>query len=219
MGGAGAAILAVALLSAGVAAATTPPPSLNFDTVFATKGEPRQLHVQVLYQTPTGIHRLAISRDGDRRVKRVTDGVVTTLAQHRPGDANFSMQVVDPHKHTTTHVDRTSLYRIGNFTDWFDLTHGLRHPLIAYQLRARAPLSPMPRVPAPCRWYDLTEQGRTVSICWDPANRLPLLIATGPSHPVWRVLSLDRGPLPPGTWELHDQSFVHDDAVRDVSND
>jgi hypothetical protein len=195
------------------------PPSLDFDAVFATAKEPRQLHYRVMYRAGDGIHRLEIWRDGAARLKRVTDGRVTTLVSHNPRTADFAMQVIDPHKHTSTHVDRASLYRIGNFTDWFDLAHGLRHPKGSYRLLARAPLAPMPTTPAACDWYDLKEAGRTTSICWDAANAVPLLMASGPGHPIWRVMALDRAPLGAATFHANDRGFIHDDATRDIQND
>lgn len=209
----GAAVLAAALLSAAAAA----PPS--FDRVFATAGEPRQLHFTVLYRNAEGVHRLAVWRDGQGRLKRVTDGRVTTLVRRSRAGPDFTMQVIDPRRHTSTRLDRNSLYRVGQITEWFDLAHGLRHPVSAYRLTARAALSPMPRVPALCRWYDLIAQGRTTSICWDAADSLPLLIATGPGHPVWRVLSIDRGPIALNTFVANDRGYIHDDATRDISND
>lgn len=206
------------MLAAALVPATAPANS-SFDKVFATAGEPRQLRFTVLYRNADGIHRLAVWRDGQRRLKRVTDGQVTTLVHRSRYGPDFSMQVLDPRRHTSTHVDRNSLYRVGQFTEWFDLAHGLRHPVNAYRLTARTALSPMPRVPASCRWYDLVAQGRATSICWDAADKVPLLIATGPSRPIWRVLSIDRGPIAPDTFAPNDRGYIHDDATRDISND
>lgn len=208
---AGRAALLLALLPAAA------PAPLSFDRVFATAGEPRRLRFTVLYRNGDGLHRLAVWREGPV-LKRVTDGAVTTIVR-RTGGPDFTMQVIDPRRRSSTRIDRTSLYRVGRVTDWFDLAHGLRHPAGPYRLTARAPLAPMPPTPAPCRWYDLAERGRTVSICWDAVDRLPLLIAAGPGRPVWRVLSLGRGPIARGTFAAHDQGYVHDDAARDISGD
>ena len=202
-----------------LALAGAAPAPLDFSRVFATAGEPRQLHYRVLYRSGDGLHRLEVWRDGDARVKRVTDGLVTTLVRHQPGSPDFTMQVIDPRKHASTHIDRAGLYRNGNFTDWFDLGHGLRHPRGRYRLVARPPLAPMPRVPSPCKWYDLSEASRTTSICWDGRTQLPLLIAAGPDRPIWRVLTLDRRPIPASTFRLDDRGYIHDDATRDMSGD
>lgn len=209
-----------AMASAAAALLTAAAPAApRFETVFASRGEPAQVHYRVRYRTATGVHRLEVWRDGDRLVKRVTDDGVATLVRHAPGGPEFTMQVADPRRRTSTRIDRTSLYRIGNFTDWFDLGHGLRHPRAAYQLGPRAPLEAMPRTPAPCRWYDLREAGRTVSICWNAADHLPLLIATAPGRPVWQVLAIDRGPIAAATFRLADRGYIHDDATRDISGD
>ena len=193
--------------------------SLRFDAVFATRGEPRRLHYVVAYRGSDGVHRLEIWRDGDTRLKRVTDRRVTTLVTHAPHDADFIMQVIDPQKHTSTRIDRASLYRIGNFTDWFDLAHGIRHPRMSYRLVARPPLGSMPRTPVACRWYAMDEANRTTSICWDESDAVPLLIATGPGHPVWRVLSIDKAPFRRDTFQPDDRGYIHDDATRDIAND
>lgn len=213
------AVTAVALIAGRSDAARAAATSLSFEGVFATTAEPPRLHFRVAYRSADGIHRLEIWRDGASRLKRVTDDTVTTLIGHRPGATDFTMQVIDPRKHTSTRIDRDSLYRIGNFTDWFDLAHGLRHPKGAYRLTARAALTPMPPTPAPCRWYDLTQAGRTTAICWSAANALPLLIASGPGHPVWRVLAINRPRFDAATFRANDRGFIHDDATRDISND
>lgn len=211
--------LATATATVAAPALGAAPPSLDFDTVFATAKEPRQLHYKVMYRTGDGIHRLEIWRDGTVRLKRVTDGRVTTLVSHNPRTADFAMQVIDPRKHTSTRVDRASLYRIGNFTEWFDLAHGLRHPKGSYRLVTRPPLMLMPKTPAACRWYDLKEAERTTSICWDRLNAVPLLIASGPGHPIWRVESIDQSNFNRGVFQANDRGFIHDDATRDIQND
>ena len=73
-------------------------------------------------------HKLEVWRDGDRRVKRVTDRAVTSFASHKPGSPEFQLSILDARRRIHTRIDRVDMYRIGWFTDWFDLTHGLRHP-------------------------------------------------------------------------------------------
>lgn len=208
-----------ALLAAALLLPAAAPAPLSFDTVFATAGEPRQLHFTLMYRNAEGVHRLAVWRQGQSQLKRVTDGAVTTLVRRTGIGPDFTMQVINPEKRTSTRIDRTSLYRVGQMTDWFDLAHGLRRPVGAYRVTTRAALPAMPRVPVPCRWYDLTAQGQTTSICWNGAARLPILIATGPGHPVWRVLSIDQSPIAPSTFRANDRGYIRDDATRDISND
>jgi hypothetical protein len=195
--------------------------ALDFDTVFSAKGEPAFLHYGVMFVSKGAVHRMAIWRDHDRLLKRDTDAALTTFAVHKPGDPAYQMIVLDRNRRISTRISRESLYRIGTFTDWFDLTHGLRHPKAAYTLKPGiAPVAPasMPRVPAPCAWYDLTQAGRVTRICWDADARVPELIVAG-GHLVWRVVTLDREPIPASVFVVDDHGYVHDDADHDIDKD
>ena len=145
-------------------------PALSFDKVFATAGEPAALHYKVMFVGTGGIHRMEVWRDHDRRVKRVTDQSIESFGTHRPGDPGYRLTFLDRKRRISTTIERTNLYRVGNFTDWFDLTHGLRHPKGAYRLTAGSSPARMPASIAACTWYDLAEGGRTTHICWDFAS-------------------------------------------------
>lgn len=207
------ALLAAPLL----AAAGTPDP---FALAFPTRGEPARLHYRVMYRTADGVHRAEVWREGDRRVKRVTDAAVALYAFHPvSSDPGYKLSVLDLKRHIHTLVDRTNLYRIGQFADWFDLGHGLRHPAAAYTIKPGVPPPHIPALPAPCRWHDLAEAGRLTRICWDPRAHLPLEIATAQGQPLWRVVALDRAAFPRDTFTIHDKGFVRNDANQDISND
>lgn len=112
----------------------------TFANVFSTKGEPTTLHYDAVFEAKDGEHRLEVWRDGDRRLKRRTDESVETYVFRKAGDPEFRMSILDRKRRIHTVIDRTNLYRIGNFTDWFDLAHGLRHPKGEYKLaKAAAP--------------------------------------------------------------------------------
>lgn len=197
--------------------------SLTFEAVFNLAGEPTSLHYRALFKARGGDHQLEIWRDGERRVKRVTDAALITYAVRKPGDADFDLQMLDLRKRTSTHIDRTTMYRLGNFTDWFDLTHALRHPKGAYQLVR----TPMPRAAVPaafkpvaaCDWYTLTESGRATRLCWNYADRLPLLILSPDGTSAWRVTAIDRAPFAASIFTVPDQNFVRVDAVKDAERD
>ena len=108
------------------------------------------MHYRVIYVGGEGVHRLEVWRDRDRRMKRVTDGELVSLATHDPGGAGYQMTILDRRRQIATKVDRTNLYRVGNFTDWFDLTHGLRHPKGSYTLTQISAPAGLPATPAPC---------------------------------------------------------------------
>lgn len=193
--------------------------SLRFDQVFSSRGEPAHLHYLASFTASGGDHRLEVWRDGDRRLKRVTDQAIATYGVHAPADAGYRLTVLDLRRRISTRVDRTSLYRLGSFTDWFDLGHGLRHPQGAYVLAAGTapPGAPVPF--RPCRWYDLTQAGRSVHVCWSMASRLPLLIVPAGRGPVWRITAIDVGPVPATAFVVRDQGFVHNDASSDLADD
>ena len=186
----------------------------------AADGEPARLHYRVSFVSGGGVHRMEVWRDGDRRVKRVTDGALATYASHRPGDAGYDMTVLDLRRRISTRVSRDNLYRIGQFTDWFDLGHGLRHPKSEYRLAAaaRAPTG-LPRPVGPCAWYDLTQGARVTRICWSARVGVPMLIASADGRPVWRVGALDHDPFPPRLFVPDERGFVRDDADRDIERD
>lgn len=194
--------------------------SLDFDRVFAAAGEPRSVHARVLYRSPDGVHRLELWRNGDRRLRRDTDGTVRSFAVHRPGEPAYRLSVLDARRRVRTDVSRDGLYKMGSFTDWFDLAHGLKHPLSGYTLaRTAVPPAGLPAPPAPCRWYDLTQRGATARICWDAANRLPLQITTAAGRLMWRVTALDRRPIPAAVFAIDDRGYVRNDADQDIEND
>lgn len=219
--GSSAAIAALLLGAGQVGAAPAPKaaPSLSFDRVFATAGEPTMLHYQLLFRGKDGIHRMEIWRDHDRRVKRVTDAAIVSLATHRAGEPGYQLTMLDLKRRIATQIDRTNLYRVGNFTDWADLTHGLRHPKGSYTLTASTSPAGMPRSAGACQWYRLTEGPRTTSICWDGRNRIPLLIASGDAKPIWRVTQVDAKPIAPATFAIDIRGFTVNDANRDIERD
>lgn len=206
--------LAALAFVAGTAAA-----DLRFDTAFAAAGEPASLHFRADYITGGATHTLEVWRDHDRRVKRVTDGRMTTVAVHAPGDAEFNLTVIDPARRVITTIDRTNLYRLGNFTDWFDLTHGLRHPRGVYRLAAGSAPRGAPAAIARCAWFDLTSGTATTHVCWSGDDRLPLLIAAGDGPIVWRVTAVDRAPLAADVFKIADRGFVRVNANRDIDHD
>lgn len=211
------AVTAALLIGAGAGAAASP--ALDFDHVFTAANEPAALHMRVLFRGPDGVHRMELWRDHDRRVKRVTDQAIVSLATHRAGEPGYQLTVLDLKKRIATQIDRTNLYRVGNFTDWFDLTHGLRHPKGKYVLTSGTAPAGMPASAAPCDWYRLTQGERTTSICWDAKHRVPVLIASGDHHPIWRVTEIDSKPVPAATYLLDIRGFTVNDANRDIERD
>jgi hypothetical protein len=192
---------------------------LNFDDVFNAQREPAFLHYQASYHAGGAGHSIEVWRDGERRVKRRTDGSVETYAFHDAGDAEFHMSILDMKKRIHTKISRTNLYRIGNFTDWFDLGHGLRHPKGQYQLTRVSAPKEAPRPLQPCTWYELAQEGHASRICWSANHHVPMLIASPEGRLVWRVTELDRKPIAAKTFDIYDEGFVRNDANQDIEPD
>lgn len=201
--------------SASASAAASP-----FDQTFSFKGEPAAIHYRVSYVGRDGPHTLEVWRDGQSRLRRRTDDAVDSYVVRDVKDPNeYQMIVVDYRKRITTRIDRNNLIRLGHFSGWFDLAHGLRHPVGAYQLNpSHAPAG----VPAPlgtCHWYALEQGAESNRICWSERDHLPLMMWSERAGLVWRVTAVDTKPVPRDTFEMHDAGFVRNDANSDIEGD
>lgn len=192
---------------------------VSFDQAFNTKGEPIAMHFHAVFIANGVEHRLEVWRDGDRRIKRNTDDVIETYASRKPGEAEFEMTILDKKRRINTVIERANLYRIGNFTDWFDLGHGLRHPKGQYQITMATASESAPKPIQACKWFVLTQDNRDTKICWNAQNRLPLLIQTHDGHIVWRIESLDTSSVPAKTFEVRDEGYIRHDANEDIERD
>jgi hypothetical protein len=211
------ATLSVAVAACASAHAQDLPRGLQFEDVFSARGEPASLHYAVELPVQGTSHHLEVWRDGDSRVRRSTDGVIDVYALKQPEDGEFRLSVLDRKRHIHNIIDRTNLYRIGNFTDWYDLAHGLRHPVGTYSLQAAA--APIQEKPAgACQWYDLTTK-QTTHICWSQALHIPVLIVAQDANVVWRVTSADSKALSANTFVIHDEGYVRNDTNADIEND
>lgn len=206
-----------ALLALGVAAHADG--GLRFEDTFRPDAGRAPLHYRARYLARGGEHTLEAWLDAGVRLKRVTDGVLEIHAERDPGAAEFRMTALDLQRRIATRVDRTNLYRIGQFTDWFELAQGLRQPRGDYRLARVA--APVPAIAAlqDCEWYELAQDGHASRICWSPSLRLPLLVVSAQGQPLWRVTEVDRHPIPAQQFDLDDRGFVRNDANEDISGD
>ena len=191
----------------------------TFEDAFNTKGEPRLLHYQAVYRSNGTEHSLEVWRDGDRRLKRRTDKNIETYLFRAPGSAEFQMSVLDPKKKIRTRIGRTNLYRIGSQIDWFDMAHGLKHPVGPYTVAKAQTPAGAPKTVESCQWYDLTQGNRTTHICWSVRDRLPVLIQTRQGEVIWRLTETDMKSIPEKTFKIHDEGFVLNDANEDIAGD
>jgi hypothetical protein len=203
------------------AAAADGQPALTFEAAFQTSGEPPALYYRAAFQGRDGPHALQVWRDGQTRLRRKTDEAVDTYITRDPSDPlPYQMTVVDYRKRITTRIDRDNLIRLGHFSDWFDLAHGLRHPAGAYRLTPAAAPANAPAPMAACRWYALTQGGDTHRICWSERESLPLVIwSDRAATALWQVTAIERQPIAEATFTPRDAGFVRNDANDDMDKD
>lgn len=194
--------------------------SLDFDRTFNDLREPQTSHYVATYRLADGEHRVEVWRDRSLHLRRRTDDAIETYVERLPGDTEWSMVVLDLRQRIRTDIDRTSLYRIGHFPDWFSMAHSLSRPAGPYRL-AEVPRGEEPRLAtaAPCRWYALSQGSRTTRICWSAAQRASLLIVDESNTPLWAIDHLDNLPLPGTVFAIDDRGFVRNDAHADIKGD
>lgn len=212
--------LGLAAFAAGAAgAAPAPPAPLRFEQVFDTR-RPASVHYEAQFLARDGrTQQVQAWRDGDLRLKRRTGDALEVYAVHAPGEPEYEMTVLDLRRKIMTRIARTNLFRIGNFTDWFDLAHGLKHPRGDYTLRsASPPQGAGPQVGA-CTWYALGQGGRVSDVCWSVRAQLPLAIVDAQGRTVWQVTRLVLGPIAPDVFQVDAHDYVLNDANSDIERD
>jgi hypothetical protein len=212
--------LRLALCCAASAVLPAQAAELRFEQAFDTgAGGPAALHYQASYNAGGAPHRVEVWRDGERRVRRRTDERVEVHASREAGSAEFEMSILDLERRIHTTVSRSNLYRIGSFTDWFDLAHGLRHPRGAYRLVGIAAPAGAPAPLQPCSWFELMQDGQASRICWSTLAQVPMLIVSGDGNVAWRIDALDFKPIAPGAFSMRDEGFLRNDANQDIEPD
>ena len=207
-------VLSLSAQSAGAAAA------LDFDQTFNDRGEPASSHYVATYWLANGEHRLEVWRDRNLHLKRRTDEAIETHVDRVPGQSEWSMVVLDLKRRIRTDIDRTNLYRIGHFTDWFSLSHSLSRPAGPYELTVLPP-GAQPRITpiGSCRWYLLTQGPQTNKICWSAAQRAPVVITDGGDAVRWALSAIDNRALAEGSFVIDDRDFLRNNASEDIAAD
>ena len=202
-----------------MAAAATQAADLDFDKTFTVAGEARQLHYRATYSAGGSAHQVAIWRDRDLRLKRRTDDQLETHVFKPKNQSEWQMVVLDLPRKIRTDIDRSNLYRIGHFTDWFSMSHALARPTGAYRLTALSAAPGSEAALSACRWYALERAGVLNHVCWSSQWRLPLLITDASGKTQWKVTAVSKSALPAAAFALNDAGFVHNDANADIQTD
>lgn len=153
------------------------PKPLAWDDAFSLKGAPAFVHVKASYTDGQGrAHTLEMWREGDKRLRRTTDGALDLLVE-KDKAGEYVYRLVDRKRKALIEVNRTSLYRIGVFSDWGSLAGMLARPTkgsVKVERTGRpAEVTPV----GACSWVRvLRGNGAAQEVCWSKVWRLPLKI-------------------------------------------
>ncbi|MHB1591828.1 MAG: hypothetical protein ACYCTW_09885 [Sulfuricella sp.] len=186
--------------------------------MFSAAKEPVALHYKASYQDTRGKHELEVWRDGQKRLRRRTDSALD-LYVNLERDGDLKVAVLDHARRVRTDVSRSSLYQLGQFSDWFTLAHSFGKPLRPYTLRllASPPTSEAPLTS--CRWYQLDAEPQHSAICWSQTYRLPVLIADAKGEVRWRLTWVDKNTPAATVFKIADKGYFQVDADRDIKAD
>lgn len=215
-------VLSIALLcSFAQQAIAITPKTLKFDDIFNASAEPKSFYYKANFNSGDGKnHTLQVWRDGQLHLRRRTDDAIDTyIIRNKNQLSTYQMIVVDYQKRISTRINRNNLMHLGSFNDWFDLSHGLKHPHGDYKLTvAQAPSAEKPL--SACQWYQLQQQQVSHHICWSTQKHIPLLIWDDQKKTqLWKVTSVDHKAISRDVFQLHDAGFVRNDANDDIEND
>jgi len=192
---------------------------LDFDKTFSTVGERQQIHYRAGYSLNGQSHEVEVWRDHNQRLRRRTDEKVESFIFKPARKAEWQMVVLDLQRKIRTDIDRTNLYRIGHFTDWFSLSHSLSRPSGAFILNAISEVATDTKPAALCRWYALVRENVESKICWSTDLRLPMLITDSKNNLQWQITAFDSRPLSASTFAINDRGFVRNNANEDIQVD
>jgi hypothetical protein len=208
-------VLGVATISLGLVAQAA---ALDFDRTFESADQQQHSHYIANYRLQDGEHRVEVWREGDTRIRRRTDDAIETFLTRPSGSVEWTMTILDLRRKVRTDVDRTSLLRVGHFTDWFAQAHSLTRPRGNYLLEVVGAVGGVTPIAA-CQWYRLTVADHASTICWSVAHAVPLVVIDQSDEIVWRVIELSSGALGPEVFTIEDTGFARNDANEDIRGD
>jgi hypothetical protein len=192
---------------------------LDFDRTFDTQHEPPQISYVATYRAGAEEHRVEVWRDREVRIKRRTDDAIETYLERPRDDDEWTMTMLDLKRRIRTDVDRTNLFRIGHFVDWFSEAHALARPRGSYDLHATNIAVRDAKPIVACDWYELVQVSRSTKICWSKSLDVPLVIVDGRGRVVWRVTRIESRSLAANAFDIDDRGFVRNDANADIQGD
>jgi hypothetical protein len=194
----------------------------NFDLVFSAKGEPRWMHFHANYVGKTGSHRLELWRDNQKEVRRRTDDNTDAYVTHSGLSEDWSMVILDHRKKMSAKLDRQTLMKMGTFTDWFDLSHGLIRPFGPHQVKSIEAPSDLAEKPIEaCKWAQLSQKGAgTVRVCWSQKYHLPLMMTSEDKNQVvWKITDIETKAISKMVFKADLGGYNQHDTVKDLMDD
>lgn len=153
---------------------------VSWEQAFAAPAHDPSVHFRASYFDGRP-HTLEVWRDGDRRLRRQTDGRLNLYGERRGRD--FAYHLADSSRKVLVHVAGSNLHRLGIFEGWTELSHIVVRPRGTYEIRAG-------KRARDCRWYAIGSR----QICWSVRYALPLVI-TDAGKTVFSVQEIHTGPI------------------------
>jgi hypothetical protein len=160
----------------------------EWEAAFPTRSAPQQVYFRAGYRDDFGrTHQLEAWREGDVRLRRRTDAAIDLYVDKSPS-GEYVYRLVDRYRAIVIHAERTTLYRIGIFSDWTGLAHVLNIPRGDYRI-AEAPRQSPASLRGECVWKRLERTMSSASaseVCWSSRWGLPLEIGTADGSDGWQ---------------------------------
>ncbi|MBM7118662.1 hypothetical protein [Archangium primigenium] len=210
-------VLGVGLCAASaLAAAPESAGGLSWEKTFGPPATKPDLQVKARTEDPSGgTHTLELWRDGERWLRRRTDGLLEVWVEDQgpAGAPAHAVTVVDRRSGTVRRVSVERSAKLGPAFTWWPLAHLLPLPGPRYTLRRLK--APALRVgSARCDWYVFLPEGQPEQrICWSREYALALRHEEKRGAGWWTRLAVDSvGPLTDKAAAFHLES----EGLRDV---
>ena len=208
------------------AAVVKQPTSLQWQQVFATNNAVRFLEFTAHFHDAKGVeHLLHYWREGDKRLRRNTDGNVDLMVE-RLANGEHRYHVIDHHKKIITQIDQTNLHRIGQFSSWDDFARALTMPASGAKL-VKTTNTDISVGDYRCSWYEVipTPHGKTHEtrqhICWSQLLGIPLKVTSerlnGEKITTWLMDSASTLKLNNTAFTVNVEGYASVDANLDIS--
>jgi hypothetical protein len=162
--------------------------SSQWEQSFPTRNAPRQAYFRAGYRDELGrTHRLEVWREADLRLRRKTDEAIDLYVE-KSRSGEYEYRLIDHDRKLLIRADRTTLYRVGIFSDWIGLAHVLNTPRSGYRVTEAVRQSPA-SLRGECVWKRLEllmPVPSTSEVCWSSAWGLPLEIGAQGGKDGWQ---------------------------------